>query len=40
MIFHGHKNEKIPVVAILISDPADLKSKADKRVKEGHCMLI
>ena len=35
-IFHANRDQKKAGVAILISDKIDLKTKAVKRVKEGH----
>ena len=39
-IFHTSIDQKKPGVAILISDKIDLKTKAVKRDKEGHYIMI
>ena len=39
-IFHAHRDQKKAGVAILISDKKDFKTKAVKRVKEGHYIMI
>ena len=39
-IFHANRNQKKAGVAILISDKIDFKTKAMKRVKEGHYIMI
>ena len=39
-IFHANKNPKKAGVAILISDKIDFKTKAVKRDKEGHYIMI
>ena len=39
-IFHANGNQKNAGVAILISDKLDFKTKAVKRDKEGHYIMI
>jgi len=39
-IFHANRNQKKSGVAILISDKIDFKTKAVKRDKEGHYIMI
>ena len=39
-IFHANRDQKKAGVAILISDKTDFKTKAVKRVKEGHYIMI
>ena len=39
-IFHANGNQKKAGVAILISDKIDFKTKAVKRDKEGHYIMI
>ena len=39
-IFHANRDQKQAGVAILISDKIDFKTKAVKRNKEGHYILI
>ena len=39
-IFHANRNQKKAGVAILISDKIDLKTKAVKRDKDGHYIMI
>ena len=40
MIFHANRDQKKAGVAILISDQIDFKTKAVKRVKEGHYIMV
>ena len=40
MIFHANGDQKKAEVAILISDKTDFKTKAVKRVKDGHYIMI
>ena len=39
-IFHSNRDQKKAGVAILISDKIDFKTKAVKRDKDGHYVLI
>ena len=39
-IFHANRDQKKAGVSILISDKIDLKTKAVKRDKEGHYIII
>ena len=39
-IFHANKDQKKAGVEILISDKIDFKTKAVKRYKEGHYIMI
>ena len=39
-IFHANRDQKKAGVAILISDKTDFKTKAVKRVKDGHYIMI
>ena len=39
-IFHANRNQKKAGVAILISDKIDFKTKAVKRDKDGHYIMI
>ena len=39
-IFHANRNQKKAGVSIIISDKIDFKTKAVKRDKEGHKIMI
>ena len=39
-IFHANGNDNKPGVTILISDKTGSKTKAIKKDKEGHCIMI
>ena len=39
-IFHANRDQKKAGVAILISDKIDCKTKAVKRAKDGHYIMI
>ena len=39
-IFHGNRDQKKAGVGILISDKIDFKTKAVKRAKDGHYVMI
>ena len=39
-IFHANRHQKKAGVAILISDKIEFKTKAVKRDKEGHYMMV
>ena len=39
-VFHANGDQKKAGVAILISDKTDFKTKAGKRDKEGHYIMI
>ena len=39
-IFHANRDQKKAGVAILISDKTDFKTRAGKRDKEGHYIMI
>ena len=39
-VFHENRDQKKAVVAIVISDKIDFKTKAVKRAKEGHYIMI
>ena len=40
MIFHANRDQRKARVAILISDKIDFKTKAVKRDKEGHYIMM
>ena len=40
MIFHANRDQKKAGLAILILDKVDFKTKAVKRDKEGHYIMI
>ena len=39
-LFHTNRDQKKAGIAIIISDKINLKTKAVKRDKEGHCIMI